>query len=112
MAVLAPMPSASARTATTVNAGILAQHADPVAKILQKFFQHSTGPHLSDFFFDLLQAAELDAGCAPRLRRCPYRPARLLVSQLVEITLQLVVEFPLDARTSEEIAPQAGQAAQ
>ena len=69
IAVLAPIPKASASTATTVNPGFLRKRAQPVTQILQKLFQQVARPRLPDFFLHLLDAARFDAARrAPRFR--------------------------------------------
>ncbi len=91
--------------------GVPPKSAETVAKILQKIFQHLTRPDLSDFFFGLLKASQLDARRPLRFRGAHARPS-LLLSQLVQISAQLLIEIMFDAGPREEIAAKTSQTAQ
>ena len=70
-----------------------------------------TGPHLSDFLFYLLQAAQFEEGCTARPGIVHSGP-EVLVGQLVEKGAQFIVQVALDAGPGEQIAQEAGPAAE
>jgi hypothetical protein len=108
---LAPDAHGQSQHGDNAERRVFPQRADSVAQISQQLFQHVTNPYLSDFFFDLLQAAQLDACGPPRIRGVHALPA-LLRGQLVEMGAQFVVEVTLHAWARENIAPQTVEAIQ
>ena len=61
MAVFAPMPRASARTATSVKPGFLMQHADAEAHVLRQHVEPGAGAVAAHRFFHLLDSACFDS---------------------------------------------------
>src|ERR1035441_3918453 len=116
----AGMGTADARRAALIEFGGLEQVKEEVRQaraghmleqMLQDLLQHVTGPRLSDFFFDLFQAAELDQSGPARIRRA-HAGRALFVGQLVQVGVHFLVEVALEARPREEIAPKPRQQVQ
>jgi hypothetical protein len=99
IALFAPIPTASVRTATAVKPGF-AQRAQAVADVVKQSFEEPNAARLAAFLFDALCATELQ----PRPPHCfPSRHAA--AHQILRVRLEVETEFrihvALQARASQ-----------
>ena len=101
IAVFAPMPSASVKTATDVNPGRFTSVRRPVSKVLDEAFNGVYPAHVTALLLDLVQPTQLAQGPVTSLF-CRYALREVFLNLLLEVKTQFVTEVLLDPALPEQ----------